>query len=191
MRKGLSVAALVVALVASTAFALDLNIQSFDLDLANGVLQVGDGAAGSTNWGLVLEAQQSTDDIRHTTAFQGFNGAITQAAGAVGTGTLSGVCQDGELMGMQIQDPTTGFQTQCVSSDLDESIVKAGGIGSVLGIETALGIGTQLIFTPYGATANVQGIGDVVYDAAAGGPCGSVVINGGGSIAAGQTSVPW
>jgi hypothetical protein len=191
MLKGFSVAALVVALGASTACALDLNIQSFDLELTNGLLQVGDGAAGSTNLGLVLEAQQSTDDIRHTTAYQGFNGAITQAAGAVGTGTISGVCQDGQLVGAQVQDLTTGFQTQCVNSDLDETVFKAGGTGSVLGIETALGIGTQLIFTPYGATANVQGIGDVVYDAAAGGLCGSIVITGGGSVGAGQTSVPW
>jgi hypothetical protein len=192
MLKGFSVAALVVALVASTAVALpSLNFQAFDMDLQNAVLQAGDGSASNTNLGVLLDAQGSTDDIRHTTAFQGFNGAITQTAGAVGMGSVAGVLQSGELSGMQIQNPTTGQQTQTVGSDLDQSVFKAGGTGSVLGIQSAVGIGTQLIFTPYGATANVQAIGDVLYDGIGGGPSGAVTINGGATVGAGQTSIPW
>jgi hypothetical protein len=192
MLKGFSVAALVVALVASTAVAFpEVNFQTFDMDLCNAVLQAGDGAASSTNWGLLLDAQRSTDDIRHTTAFQGFNGAITQTAGAVGMGLAAGVLQDGELDGMQYQNPMTGQQSQTVGSDLDQSLFKVGGTGSVLGIQSAVGIGTQLIFTPYGATANVQALGDVLYNGIGGGPCGSVTINGGTTIGAGQTSMPW
>lgn len=192
MLKGFSVAALVVALVASTAVALPgLNFQVFDMDLQNAVLQAGDGAASSTNLGVLLEAQASTDDIRHTTAFQGFTGAITQTAGAVGMGSVAGVMQDGDLGGMQIQNPKTGQQTQMVGSDLDQSVFKVGGTGSVLGIQSAVGIGTQLIFTPYGATANVQALGDVLYDGIGGGPCGAITINGGATVGAGQTSIPW
>jgi hypothetical protein len=190
MVKGFAAAALVVALAASTTSAFPGDFQQFGLSLDNGVLQIGDGAASSTNWGLVLEAQERTDDIRHTTAFQGFNGAITQTAGASGLGIIAAVCQDGALAGRQYQNPRTGEQWQHLGTDLDQSLVNAGGSGSALGVQTALGIGTQLIFTPYGATANVQAIGDVVYDGTAGGPGGTIHIDGGTAIGLGQTSMP-
>lgn len=194
MLKGFSATALVVALLASTAVAfppMSNNFQVFDVDLCNAILQVGDGAASSTNLGLLMDTQSSTDDIRHTTAFQGFNGAITQTAGAVGMGNVAGVGQEAGLSGIQGQNPRTGQQFQHLNSDLDQNAFKLGGTGSVLGVESAVGIGTQLIFTPYGATANVQAIGDVIYDAIGGGPCGSVMVNGGATIGAGQIATPW
>jgi hypothetical protein len=194
MLKGFSVAALVVALVASTAVAeisLGTNVQLIDLNLQNAVLQAGDGAASSANLGLILDAQGSRDDIRHTTAFQGFNGAITQAAGATGMGVAAGALQNGQLAGAQYQNPTTGQQFQNMGTDLDQNVFKSGGMGSALAMQSALGIGTQLIFTPYGATANVQALGNVVFDGVGGGPGGSVTVNGGTTVGAGQTSVPW
>jgi hypothetical protein len=194
MLKGFSVPALVVALMASAAFALPdfgSNFQSFDMNLGNAILQMGDGGASSNNWGLLLDSQEITDDIRHTTAFQAFNGAITQTAGAVGMGSVAGALQDGELGGMQYQNPYTGEQWQALGTDLDQGVFKSGGTGSVLGVQSGLAIGTQLIFTPYGATANVQALGDVVYDAIGGGPSGSTHIDGGATVGAGQTSIPW
>ncbi len=194
MLKGLAIPALVVALAASTTFAVpdfSGNFQTFGMDLNNGVLKVGDGAASSTNWGLLMDSQERTDDIRHTTAFQGFNGAITQTAGASGMGVIAGVCQDGALGGVQYQNPKTGQQWQHLGNDLDQEVVKNAGTGSVLGVQTALGIGTQLIFTPYGATANVQAIGDVVYEGIGGGPGGAAHIDGGSTVGVGQTSMPW
>ena len=187
MIKGFSISALVVALVASTAVA---GIQKFDMDQTNFAFLQGDGAASNTNWGILSESQMATDDVRHTTAFQGFNGALTQTAAAVGSNALFYlVGQDGDLKGKQWQNPYTGQQGQQIGSDLDQSVLRMGGNGSVLGVQTAVGIGTQLIFTPYGATANVQALGDVVYGAAAGGPCGSTSINGGSIIGLGQTQL--
>lgn len=193
MLRRLSVSLLVVALVASAASAyLGFgDFQTFHMGLSNGILQEGDGSASGTNLGVLEESQQRVDDIRHTTAFQGFNGAITQVAGAVGMGGVAGAVQDGGLGGTQYQNPTTGEQQQYVGAGVDQSIFRLAGTGSVLGLQTALGIGTQLIFTPYGATANVQAIGDVVYDAAGGGPGGSTVINGGNIIGAGQVALPY
>jgi hypothetical protein len=188
MLKGFTVSAVVVALLSSTAGAWpSFQVQHVDMDLVNGVLLVGDGGTANTNLLTVGESQLATDDVRHTTAFQGFNGALTQTAAAVGSNGISGALQYGDLTATQVQNPDTGQQSQQVDSDLDQSVYKVGGNGSVLGIESAVGIGTQLIFTTYGATANVQAIGDVVYSAAGGGPSGSTTINGGSSINLGQT----
>lgn len=188
MLKGFTVPAVVVVLLSSAGGAwASLQMQQFDMGLLNGVLLCGDGGTANTNLLTVGESQLATNDVRHTTAFQGFNGALTQTAGAVGSNGLFGALQCGDLEGTQIQNPYTGQQCQDIGSDLNQGVFKAGGNGSVLAVQTALGIGTQLVFTPYGATANVQAIGDVVYDAAGGGPCGSTNINGGNVIGLGQT----
>ena len=193
MIKGFSISTLVVALAACTAVAaIPVQNQSFEMGLLNGALLLGgDGAIANTNLGVLNLSQLGTDNVRHTTAFQGFNGVISQVAGASGQDNGSGAGQAGALYGTQYQNPTTGQQTQSLGSGLSQGVDQLGGAGSVLGMQTAVGLGMQLIFTPYGASANVQGIGDVLYGASAGGPGGSTSINSGGIIQAGQTSMPW
>jgi hypothetical protein len=193
MIKGLSISALVVALAACTAVAtMPGQIQSFNLGLLNGAFTAGgDTAVLNTNLGVLDLSQLSTDNVRHTTAFQGFNGVINQVAGAGGIDGAFGAGQVGGLYGTQYQNPTTGVQTQLIGGGLAQNVDQAAGAGSVLGIQTAVGIGVQVIFTPYGATANVQALADVLYGASAGGPGGATTINSGGSIQAGQTSMPW
>ena len=193
MIKGLTISALVVALAACTAMAaIPVQVQSFDMGLNNGALLLGgDGAVANTNLGVLNLSQLGTDNVRHTTAFQGFNGVISQVAGASGMDSSAGTGQAGALYGAQYQNPTTGQQTQQLGSGLSQGVDQVGGAGSALGVQTVVGLGMQLIFTPYGASANVQGIGDVLYGASAGGPGGTSTINSGGTIQAGQTSLPY
>lgn len=191
MLKGLSVSA-VIALLAVTTSAhsgFGFNMQTVDTGTTNWVGLVGDGCSANTNVLTIDVSQLNTNDVRHTTAFQGVNGAITQSAAATGMGTLASTWQNGGLEGVQIQNPNTGQQWQDLDSHLGQMTTQSGGTGTALGIETVIGIGTQLVFNTYGATANVQAIGDTLYGAASG-TCGeSTVIGGGSNISLGQISM--
>jgi hypothetical protein len=191
MVKGLSVTAVAVAMLVSTTGALaTLQLQGFGIESGNAVAIIGDGAAANTNLLTLGVSQLATDDVRHTTAFQGFNGTLTQAAGAVGANSgLFSALQEGWLTGTQGQDATTGVQAQNISSGLAQNASQIGGNGSVVAIESLVGIGTQLTFTPYGASANIQAVGDTLYNGVGGGPSGGVTIGGGSTITAGQTSL--
>ena len=92
MIKGFSISTLVVALAACTAVAaIPVQNQSFEMGLLNGALLLGgDGAIANTNLGVLNLSQHGTDNVRHTTAFQGFNGVISQVAGASGQDNGSG-----------------------------------------------------------------------------------------------------
>jgi hypothetical protein len=190
MHKGLTVSAVVVALLASTAGALpNVQFQDFALGLGNGVTLLGDGSAANTNLLTLGQMQLAADDVRHTTAYQGVNGALMESAAAVGSNGLFGAIQSGTLSGGQYQDSVMDYQSQALEGNLGQEVYRQGGNGSALGIETLVGIGTQLIFTPYGASANIQAIGDVLYDATGGGPGGSTTVGGGAIIGVGQTQM--
>ena len=193
MCKGLAVSAVCVVLLSSVAVPAWSSgisqLQGYSLGPAfNAVRQIADGAVSSNNVLTLAESQLATDDIRHTTAYQGTAGSLLQSAGAVSMSGDFGVTQFGDIDGVQMQVPSSGTQLQNLNANLDQDVYKIGGSGSALGLETFVGIQTQLTFTPYGATANVQGIGTTLYDAVGGGPTSSMTIGGGANIGVGQSS---
>jgi hypothetical protein len=179
----------VTVLLASSAFAVDVQTQGFNMTGLNGAALSGDGAASNSNALTLLNSQLNRNDVSHDTSFQGTNGSLIQSAGAVGMGGLFNVGQAGNADGMQVQLPSLGINTQDLDADLYQEVFKVGGTGTALGLQTFVGIQTQLSFNPYGGSANIQSIGTTLYDAAAGGPNSGISIGGGSTIGVGQTGL--
>lgn len=152
----------------------------------NGVAVLGDGAAGNISATTMDISQFGVDGLTHTTAYQGTTGALLQSAGAVGMVGLFNVDQHGIAVADQTQIPTIGLQKQDLNSYLVQDVTKIGGQGSALGLQTFLGVQTQLTFTPWGGSANVQGVAVSLYDAVGGGPGGGMQVAGGANFSAGQ-----
>ncbi|MDI6448820.1 hypothetical protein [Anaerobaca lacustris] len=187
MYKGFAVSAALLLLVASGATAVGLvQHQATGLLGKNGVTVVGDGAAGNINALTTDISQLGTHRPTHTTAFQGTTGALMQSAGAVGMVGFFDVDQVAYGGGWQTQVPASGLQGQDLNAWLAQDVTKIGGQGSALGLQTFVGVQTQLTFTPWGGSANVQGIGVSLYDAVGGGPGGGMQVAGGADISAGQ-----
>ncbi len=187
MFKGFAVSVTLLLLVASTATAFGLNqFQIGSLGSTNGATVVGDGAAGNINALTMDLSQLGTDGPTHTTAFQGTTAGLMQSAGAVGMGGVFDVGQAGGGGAWQHQIPAIGYQNQDLGAVLVQDVTKIGGQGSALGLQTFVGVQTQLTFTPWGGSANVQGIGVSLYDAVGGGPGGGMQVAGGADISAGQ-----
>jgi hypothetical protein len=187
MFKGFAVpVALLLFVVTAATSAMLFQDQGGMLIGNNGVAVVGDGAAGNINALTMDLSQFGTDATTHTTAFQGTTGALLQSAGAVGMVGFFDVDQCGIALADQTQIPAIGFQDQDLGAVLNQDVTKVGGQGSALGLQTFLGVQTQLTFTPWGGSANVQGIGVSVYDAVGGGPGGGTQVAGGANFSAGQ-----
>ncbi|NLZ07263.1 MAG: hypothetical protein GXY19_19010 [Phycisphaerae bacterium] len=187
MFKGFAVSLTLLLFVATAGTSAALfQTQGGILGGTNGVTVVGDGAAGNINALTMDLSQLGTDALTHTTAFQGTTGALLQSAGAVGMVGLFDVDQCGVALAGQTQIPAVGYQNQDLNALLNQDVTKVGGQGSALGLQTFLGVQTQLTFTPWGGSANVQGIGVSLYDAVGGGPGGSTQVAGGANFSAGQ-----
>ncbi len=186
-----SISIVVIALVlSSVAMADDAQVQTYGLTGMNGAGILGEGATGSNNVVTVANSQLSTDNIWHETSYQGANGSLVQSAGTVGTGGLFNVGQAAAGAGLQLQVPSLGIQTQDLDADLYQEVIKSGtGTGTALGIQTFVGIQAQLNFNMYGGSANIQGIGTTIYDAATGGAGTTLSVGGGTLLGVGQTSV--
>lgn len=180
-----TVALLLVVTSAASAFGLFQN-QGGVLIGTNGANLLGDGAAGNISALTMDLSQLGVDNTTHTTAYQDTKGALLQSAGAVGMGGLFNVDQHGLAHADQTQIPMIGLQDQDLGALLTQDVTKVGGQGSALGLQTFLGVQTQLTFTPWGGSANVQGIGVSLYDAVGGGPGGGTQVAGGANFSAGQ-----
>jgi len=180
-----SVALLLSVATAASAFGLIQN-QGGGLIGTNGASLMGDGAAGNISALTMDLSQFGTDVGTHTTAYQGTAGALLQSAGVVGMSGLFNVDQLGIAGAQQTQVPLIGLQNQDLGAVLNQDVTKVGGQGSALGLQTFIGIQTQLTFTPWGGSANVQGIGVSLYDAVGGGPGGGMQVAGGANFSAGQ-----
>jgi hypothetical protein len=176
-------------LLSSAAFGADVQTQGFNMTGLNGAAMSGDGAASNSNALTALSSQLNTNNVTHDASFQGTNGSLIQSAGAVGMGGLFNVGQAGNAVGTQVQLPSLGINVQDLDADLYQEVFKVGGTGTALGLQTFVGIQTQLSFNPYGGSANIQSIGTTLYDAAAGGPNSGIQIGGGSTIGVGQTAV--
>jgi hypothetical protein len=180
---------MVTVLLSSAAFAVDVQTQGFNMTGLNGAALSGDGAASNNNALTLLNSQLNTNNVSHDTTYQGAAGSLIQSAGAVGMGGLFNVGQAGNAMGGQVQLPSLGTSIQDLSADLYQDVFKVGGTGTALGLQTFVGIQTQLSFNPYGGSANIQSIGTTLYNAASGGPNSGVEIGGGSTIGVGQTGI--
>lgn len=193
MFKGLAVSAVFVFLLSSATGAALLNDQAFLILEGNTAFApLGDGGAGSTNTAVVDQSQMANSVVDHVTVFQGETAALTQGAGAVGSVAPFGVTQQGFGYGEQYQFHPGGgtnpvMQSQLLNADLTQNLIDGGGLGSAVGIQSLVGIQTQLAFTLWGATANIQGVGVTVFDGMAGGPGGGTMIGGGTTIGVNQT----
>jgi hypothetical protein len=193
MYKGLAVLAVSAFVLLSPAQADVLNVQSVDFGAGNTVLTAGDGGGGNTNL-LTVGTSQLATSPGHVTAYQDTAGSLIQAAGANGGGGAIGVVQSGggliwQVLG-QPSGTSMGFQDQDMVVVLDQEVIDAGGgAGSAVGIQNFVGIQTQLTFTMWGASANIQAIGVTLFDGVGGGP-GGVAIGGTAQIGVGQDSTP-
>jgi hypothetical protein len=179
---------IVVALVSTAAFADTGQMQGFSITGLNGAATSGDGSAANNNAITLLNSQLATDNVTHETSYQGTAGSLLQSAATVGSGGLYNVAQAGDIAGLQAQLPSLGVHTQDLTADLAQDVYKVGtGTGTALGLQTFVGIQTQLSFNPYGGSANIQGIGTTLYNAAGGGPGASMSIGGGANIGVGQS----
>lgn len=187
MFKGFAVSVALLLSVTAAASAIGL-VQDQDKMLIgqNNVSLYGDGAVGNIKTLSMDLSQFGVDEMTHTTAFQGTTGTLLQSAGAVGMGGLFSVDQDGIAIADQTQIPSWNLQDQNLGAALDQDVTKIGGQGSALGLQTFLGVQTQLTFTPWGGSANVQGVGVSLYDAVGGGPGGGTQVAGGANFSAGQ-----
>ncbi len=187
MFKGFAVTVALLLIVTSIASAVGMvQHQGGMLVGTNGAQLLGDGASGNISALTMDLSQIGVDNPTHTTAYQGTTGALLQSAGAVGMGGLFNVDQGGFAGAEQWQVPSIGVQDQDLTAVLDQDVTKVGGQGSALGLQTFLGVQTQLTFTPWGGSANVQGVGVSLYDAVGGGPGGGTQVAGGANFSAGQ-----
>lgn len=185
-RFAVSAALLLLLSFAASASAV-LQSQDFGLGQTNYVGVLGDGAAGNINVTTAAMDQLVTDVCCHSTGYQSTVGSLMQAAGAVGMCSGLDVLQIGTASGSQDQIPGTDAQVQNLGAQLWQEVNKAPmGSGSALGLQTFIGIQTQLSFNPWGGSANVQGIGVSLYDAVGGGPGGLTNVGGSASFGAGQ-----
>lgn len=185
MSKRFVVPAALLLLLSSAALA-QVQVQGFGLGQTNVVGLLGDGAVGNVAITLAAVDQLATG-LGHTTGYQNTVGALTQAAGAVGTTTGLWVNQTGGAVGGQFQVAGTDIQNQYLNADLDQDVYKAPvGAGSALGISSFLGFQNQLSFNPWGGSANVQAVAVDLYDAVGGGPGGTSTVSGGTTIGVGQ-----
>jgi len=193
MNKGLAVSAVLVLLLLSSANAGVLNMQGLGFGVGNSVVVTGgDGGAGNTNLLTVGTSQTNNDPGQHITTYQDTAGALTQAASAsAAAGGAIGVAQNGIGSAWQIQNQPgygPGWQDQDLVAILDQDIVDAGGgTSSAVGLQNFVGIQTQVAFTMWGASANVQAIGVTLFDAVGGGP-GGAAISGAAQVGVGQGS---
>jgi hypothetical protein len=179
----------VALLMSSSAFAVDVQVQGTNAQGLNGAAISGDGSAANINALLLNNSQLSTNNVTHDTAYQNTAGSLIQSAGAVGLGGLFNVGQAGDITGAQTQIPSLGVHLQDLNADLYQDVFKVGGEGMALGLQTFVGVQTQLSFNPWGGSANIQGIGTTLYNATGGGPDSGLSIGGGMTVGAGQTAL--
>ena len=180
----------VAVLMSSVALGDDAQLQGFSLEGLNGAGIAGTGSAANNNVVALNNSQLNTNNVSHDTTYQGMAGALLQSAGTVGMGGVFNVGQVGDVGGAQLQAPSLGIHTQDLNANLVQDVLKVGtGMGTALGLQTFVGIQTQLSFNPWGGSANIQGVGTTVYNAAGGGPAASMEIGGGANIGVGQTGL--
>jgi len=190
MYKRFAVSAAFLLLLSSVALA-QVQVQTMTLGPAlNYVGLLGDGAVGNIST-TVAGAEQLVTGPCHTTGYQGTVGSLVQAAGAVGLCGAFDVMQYGDAAGLQVQAQVPGvpgseIQDQNLGANLTQQVNQFGGQGSALGLQTFVGVQTQLSFNPWGGSANVQGIGVSLYDALGGGPGSMTNVGGSASFGAGQ-----
>lgn len=186
MLKGFAVrTALVFLLLLSSGAMATYQLQGFGLGQTNYVGLSGDGVAGNITTTAAAIDQLATGP-GHTVGYQSTVGSLTQAAGAVGMGALLGVYQVGNALGGQLQVLGTDVQSQDLNADLAQDITQLGGSGSALGLQTFVGFQMQLSFNPWGGSANVQGVGVSLYDAAGSTGNGATLVGGSADLSAGQ-----
>jgi hypothetical protein len=180
---------MIAVLMSSIALADGVQMQGFGMSGQNGAAVSGDGSSVNNNVGGVNNSQLLTNNVSHNTTYQGTNGSLIQSAGAVGMGGLFGVAQTGNAAGLAFQLPSQALQTQALDANLNQDVFKIGGSGLALGLQTFVGIQTQLSFNPYGGSANIQGVGTTLYNAVAGGPTADMSVGGSSTVGAGQNGV--
>ena len=193
MCKGLAVSAVLVLLLSSVAGADAVNLQTILMGAGNNVATTGgEGGVGNTNALTVAENQVNDDPAHHVFTYQGGTGSLVQSAAAVGTGLL-GVNQTGNAASLQLLTQpglSLGTQDQYLDAVLDQTVLDGGGVGAALGIQSFVGLQTQISFTMWGASANIQGLGVTCFDAISGGPNGGMQIGGSTDVGIGQNQTP-
>jgi len=191
MHKLLAVSIVFVLVLSSGAFAAILQGQSFGINTGNNLLLNGAGnsAAYSVNILPVVNTQEASGPGR-TRALQTQVGSLVQSASAAGEAGQYIVGQNGDAFGGQLQYVpgyyNLGTQVQDLDADLTQNVLKAGGIGAALGIQSFIGCQMQFVVTPFGMSANVQYAGVANANAVAGGPDSSMLVSGGLDIGADQ-----
>ncbi len=137
MLKGLAVSAVLLLLLSSASLAQVVQLQGFGMGQMNGAMVVGEGAAASINASNVAVDQLATDVGVHSAGYQSTVGSIIQGAGAAGMGGLFLVDQTTGAAGVQTQLPGTDIQDQILLADLDQNVVKLGGQGLAMGLNSS------------------------------------------------------
>lgn len=182
-----------VCVLSSGAFAVVGQAQNFHLGAGNAATLTGEGtgAVASTNLATVINTQDATNASGHIRLLQLEAGSLVQGASAAGMSGIFSVGQGGEAVGAQLQIVPTyfdlGTQVQNLDAVLGQDVLKIGGLGSALGIQSFIGCQVQFIITPFGMSANVQYVGVVQGDAIGGGPDSTMMISEGVSFEAGQS----
>lgn len=195
MHKGFTVSIALVFLLSSGAFAVILQGQSFGINTGNNLLLDGAGnaAASSINVVPVVNIQEASDPAGNR-AVQTEVGSLVQSASAAGVAGQYSVGQGAGAYGGQLQFLPTynslGTQVQDLNADLEQQVLKVGGVGAALGMQCFIGAQLQFTITHFGMSANVQYVGVAQADAAAGGPDSSMIVSGGLDIGVDQGSTP-
>ena len=96
-------------------------------------------------------------------------GSLIQSAGVVGAGGLFNVGQVANGVCLQLQAPSLGIHTQDLNANLYQNVLKSGSDGTALGLQTFLGVQTQLSCNLFGGVSNIQGIGTTLNNVAGAG----------------------
>lgn len=184
-----------VSLLSSTVFAAIGQSEGYLIGAGNSVFLLTDGLGATTNTNTVEVGnnQESHNGSGTVTALQGQSASLIQGASAIGSGGLFQATQLGTALGLQAQLAGTtagiGVQEQNLTAGLGQDLVRVGGIGSVLAIQSFLGFQVQFIISQSGMSANVQYAGVTQYGGTGGGPDSGGAVSGSANLGVGQGSI--
>jgi hypothetical protein len=192
MSKMLFPVTVIILMLSCGTFAGIFSYQAFPPIDEDNVVQRSGGQqwAFEGNQKLFAEGKMKHDPVSGSTAIQGEGAVVRQASGAVGLGGFSGVYQDAEVGGHQVQivghplnntgPSTVTVQSQTLKVDAEQTAYKVGGIGGAGGSQGVLVGQKQTAVTPNGLSTQSQyvGIGQT-----------ATVAGGTGSIAVAHQSV--
>ncbi len=173
MHREFAVSIAFVFLLSSGIFAID-QIQSFDIYTSNVGVLTGEGASAvsSTNSATAINTQDATNASGHIKVVQIGIGAVVQGGSAVGMGGLFGYEQAAHFGGDQSQMLpglfSLGLHQQNFSTDVGQTVLNIGTLGSAVAIQNLIGSQSQFTITPCGVGVDVRCLAISLLDGAGG-----------------------